>query len=500
MLVAAASSLPGPAEADAVPLRIAVAPVSGPKRASPKRFQRGLVKGLTAAGMKVIRPKKVARAARKAGGSVDDVPVAASLNADFLLVVELARVRRAYGASALLIDVRADEPRHEFTASYRKRKKALVAAKRFGRKIAGWIADSMNGEVAADDKSADDEPTLDDLFTDGMAQDDESKGALSQASGRDQLDEPGPDESVNASVGRSPVIAPTAAEPSTSQSSTSQSDRQPVSSVDEVVESDVGIQGSRPAAGGSRRVREDAIFRVGAFAGTQVATNYTVDVDGEGTGLGYDLGLLFLAGADLSLRLPGLGLGFEGVFSYTPVSYELNVMPELPVQNPSGSFISAGGGAYWAFELLAFGDGGGLWLAPLVGANYAAMSAESQGPDSVVVSWSAFDVHGGARFTVRATQNLAFDVDGRAGFVLAFSEDPTETGQDGGGLSIRVGGQARYWLLDGLAVSVRVGYHRQSIALSGTGTRAGFVGDPDLVDARVAFSDIKMGAGAQVAF
>ncbi len=245
--------------------------------------------------------------------------------------------------------------------------------------------------------------------------------------------------------------------------------------------------------------REDRLFRLQLGFGTQIASAYTVAVGGEVTGLAYDLSPLLLIDASVLLQIPNLGLGLDLDFSFVPVKYSIDVDPPVDPSEPGGRFLNVGGDVFYKLRLARFGEGGSFSLTPLLGAGYTSLTVESQGENTVVVSWSAIDAHLGARFGIQISEAAAIELDAKGGLVLAYSEGPTTTGDSGSGLSLRVGGQGRYWLAGPMGLYLSAVYHYQKIGLSGEGTRTPFVGDPELIDASVFSGDFKLSGGVVLA-
>lgn len=242
------------------------------------------------------------------------------------------------------------------------------------------------------------------------------------------------------------------------------------------------------------------MFRFRVSGGTQLASSYAVSVGGVATGLEYDLGVVPLVQADFQFALVDIGLGARADFSFSPVSFVVDVTPVVQPREPSGWFISAGGHLFYDIDLVKWGESGRFAIAPLVGGGVSLLEVDSQGVNAVVVGYNAIDVFGGARFIVQLSQDFAIEAEGRGGYVLSFTEDPTTTGADADGFTIQAGLAARYWLLPWLGMSLDSTYRQMEINFTGLGTRAGFVGDPILEDASISIRDVKVALGVVVGF
>lgn len=251
-------------------------------------------------------------------------------------------------------------------------------------------------------------------------------------------------------------------------------------------------------AGLSLGDKEDSVFRLSVGVGAQLASAYTVAVGGQVTGLAYTLNPLFSTTVNGTLLAPSIGIGAEVWFSFSPVTYQVDVSPPVDPREPSGSFVDVGGAVSYRITLTELGETGALYLTPLLGARYGSMTVDGQGDNTVVVSYSNIDVQGGLRFGVAVTEDLVFDAEGRFGGVLVYDEGPTTTGESGSGYNLRFGGGVRYWINDLFGVFGGVAYSYQRVGLSGLGTRVTFEEDPQLLDASVYSGDFKLYTGVHV--
>lgn len=286
-----------------------------------------------------------------------------------------------------------------------------------------------------------------------------------------------------------PAMAPTPPPPSSSAASSSTR----VQPKDEATSAQV----ERPRSAG--RGGEDQLLRLSLGVGTQMLSAYTVAVDGQVTGLAYELSPLLLFTAAARVHVPGTGLLVGAFGSFVPVQYSVVVDPPVDPANPSGRFLSIGGEVGYELALSEWGDGGRFALTPLVAGTWSSMSVESQGDNSVVLSYSGIDLVGGVRLGVLPTAALALEADLRGGLIVGYSEAPTTTGNDASGFALRLGGGARYWINELLGLYLSVGYHYRQVGFSGTGSRVGFFGDPQLVDATIFSGDLQTQAGVHLA-
>ncbi|MCB9646486.1 MAG: hypothetical protein H6730_07790 [Deltaproteobacteria bacterium] len=428
-----------PLGAHAGPAKVAVAKVKGSKKANPAGFESGLVKGLKAAGVTTIGVAAVRP------GTPSFTAPAEEAGADFLVVTEVRYAKKKRSATVRLFTAEGEELKSVRT-SYRKPAGAKAAAAKVGKQL-GAIAAERAAEAEAAAAAAAEQPRV-----------------VAPVVPKDEAPPP-------------PAPVATAAVPK-----------------DEAPEAEVSRRRSSSGLGD----KEDGIVRLSVGVGTQMGSAYTVAVGGDVTGLAYTLSPLLLVTAHVVVRAPRLGLGGEVWTSFVPVKFVVDVDPPVDPNEPSGRFFDVGGAVSYRLNLTDIGTSGGLYLTPLVGAEYASMTAQGQGENTVVVSYSGINVQGGLRIGVAPMEDLVFELEGRGGLLLSYSEGPTTTGEGGSGFIVRVGGQVRYWFTDMFGAYVNAGYSYQRVGLTGTGTRVAFQEDPTLLDATVFNGDFKLSTGLHV--
>jgi hypothetical protein len=252
-------------------------------------------------------------------------------------------------------------------------------------------------------------------------------------------------------------------------------------------------RGNKPKSG------EDQLLRLSLGGGTQMLSAYTVAVDGQVTGLAYELSPLLLLTGAARVHVPGTGLLIGAFVSFVPVQYSVVVDPPVDPAQPKGRFLSIGGELGYELALSQWDDGGRFVLTPLLAGTWASMGVDSQGDNSVVLSYSGLDLLGGVRLGVLPTAALALEADLRGGLIVGYKESPTTTGASASGIALRFGGGARYWVNELFGLYLSVGYHFRQVGFSGSGSRVGFFGDPQLVDATVFSGDLQAQAGVHLA-
>lgn len=416
---------------------VALPPVRGPRRSGAAKLQRGVVAGLAGQGVLVVYGKELKGAAKSAKAKVDSLDAARAADTQFQLEVRITRSRRKYFATATLLDVRTGDELEKIKKSYRRSRSAT----KIGRAIGSGMAASI-------------------------------KEAMAKAAAVAAIPEPDPDPE--------PIAPPPP----------------PVAIEEAPVTAKADVDAGPPAKGG-----EDQLLRLEIGAGTQAFSAYTVAVGGQVTGLAYTLSPLMMINAGAAVLVPDTAIQIELDLAFVPVKYAIDVMPPVSPSEPTGRFLNVGAAALYRLELSRFGsdEEGRVFLSPLVGLSYNSMTVESQGENTVVVSWSAIDIAAGLRLGIRVDEQLAFGIQGRFGVVPYYDEGPTTTGDGGFGIDFGIGAEARYWLSEAFGISLGGGYAYQRVGLGGSGTRTPFVDDPPLEDATVFSGDLKIGAGVMLA-
>ncbi len=439
------------------PPRVAVAPATGPQGSKLRSLTYGVVEGLRKAGLKTVAGKRYRRVAAEQGLDPTDPRAAVAANAELLVILQTREApnKKGYRVVIRLLD-------QDGRMIERLRTKYAQRARRKGRAIGRKLASLIIDDEGANDAGA--------------------AAAL-------PLPPPPPPRAAQEELPPpAPLPPPPARSPTRRGTFAMQDDDTPPARIE--------ARSLEPDDDGAER----SMFRFRVSGGTQVASSYGVSVGGVDTGLQYDLGVVPLVQADFQFALVDIGFGARAEFNFSPVSFVVDVTPVVEPREPSGFFISAGGHLFYDIDLMKWGEGGRFAIAPLVGGGVNLLDVESQGVNSVVVGYNAVDVSGGARFIVQLSQDFVIEAEGRGGYVLSFTEDPTTTGADATGFTIQAGAAVRYWLLSSLGVSLDATYRQMEVDFTGLGTRAGFVGDPILDDASLSVRDVKVALGVVVGF
>ena len=248
---------------------------------------------------------------------------------------------------------------------------------------------------------------------------------------------------------------------------------------------------------GPSRSGDAPLLRLTVLGGSQATSAYAVVVGGAATALAYNLTPLFLIGGVLRFDVPGTGIGIEAEAMFSPVRYALEVEPPVDPADPGGRFLDFGGIVVYHLDL---GNDGreGLALEPLIGVHYASLSVDEQSRP-VVLSWNALEPQLGTKVLFGATEDFELELDLRFRWIASYSESPRTTGEGGSGIGFRAGGGGRYWLSREFGIGLSAAYDYSNVSLSGTGDRPRFENDPELVDASVASSNLRVGLAAILA-
>ncbi|MEM7679184.1 MAG: hypothetical protein AAF449_24665, partial [Myxococcota bacterium] len=350
--------------------RIAVTRAVGPKRSAPKKLTAGVIAGLRKSGFSVVAGRRLRRRAAKAGLSARNPRLASSVGATYWLNMRVKRRKKKYIVVAKLYDA-AGRLRHQRKGRYRKGRSARRSGVILGKKLATWISREETSKVSSLAQSA------------------------ARASPRRS----------EASHPPRPLVAPLRREATDLSPATPSQ-----SSVASVTPSRFA-----PDTG------ELNTWRFRLTAGTQVASTYAVAVADADTGLTYALNPIPVLVADLAFDWPGSGWGAGGDFTFSPVSFAIDVQPPLDPAEPSGALLGASGHIFYEATLARFGRSR-LLAAPLLGVEYSNTSVQSQGERSVLLSSTALDVHAGGRFRWIITSRFAVESEVRVGWLVDYSE------------------------------------------------------------------------------
>lgn len=254
---------------------------------------------------------------------------------------------------------------------------------------------------------------------------------------------------------------------------------------------------SAPAKGGRLGLE------IGLGLGTQLLTRYTVSVDGSPTALAYRASPLFLIAPSLRFQAPDGPIWIALRGELAQVGFEPSTQPPLTPEVARGAFLGLGLEAGWTFEL-----GSGLSLAPLAALRLERLGVDEQsallpGPggepmpvaSDVVLSALAVVPELGVLGRYAATAALSFTLEARLRLLASYSESPTNTGAAGPGFGVAFGGGLGYLLTDWLLVELQVRYQYSAVSFSGAATRVPFAEGPPLVDASLAYEDLKLSLG-----
>ena len=458
----------------AQPVRVAVPTAIGPKAARPGTLTAGVVAGLREQGLEPVAGRRLRSIAKEAGMKSRDPRIATAAKADYVVLMRVKKSKRKktpYVITVELLDG-SGEMVKRYRTRHRRPKKARAKGASVAKKVARLVA--ADGLAAAGAGVVASGSTADQAATDSVAT--APPTAL-------RTQPPVGEEPPANEVDTRPVFG------TTDDAATFAPSQEPPTTIVEV----------EPTAVDSSSGMEANMIRFRVSGGTQLLSAYDVTVNDTDTGLTYDLGAIPLVQGDVHFVFD-FGLGARAEFGFSPVSYDINVAPPLNAAEPAGSFIGVGGHVFYEIDLAKFSSGGRFALVPLVGAGFNMLSVDSQGVNSVVLSYEALDLMGGLRFLLQLGRSFAVEADVRGGYLLGYSEEPTTTGADGTGFTIQAGGAIRYWFIDALGLTLDTTYRLVDVSLNGAGTRARFAEDPPLVDAAIATSDLKVSMGVVVGF
>lgn len=478
--------------------------VTGPKPAGRGPAAKGLIEGLNNQGIEALRGPALREAAEEMGLSIYTIEVARVVDCDYLATVRLEGRSGRYVAVGEMRRVQDGSTVATVQRRYKSKKGATAAGRKVGEAFAKAILkDEGDGMGAMDTPPVPavpvpapvvpDEPEpieevaelpreeLPPPRTEGKWRDSVDLKIDDEPRAVDQRldDEDDPTEAPRARLDDDSGIGSSSSLLNNRSSNRRRSAR---SRADAEATSSVRRRSDRRA----KKEPERRVLRVTAGLGSRLYSAYSVRVGDSVTGHAYSLDPLLSADIHASVVIPSTSLLIEGDFRFLPVSFEISdIQPPVTPSDPGGQFIDVAGGVGWRFDLASVGDDGHLTLTPLLGVDYEALLVDEQGPNTVVLAYSTFALGGGARLGVELPPGLGFDVEGKAGAIVGFSESPSTTGADGSGVRLEGRVRGRYWFLDQLGLQLAFRYAFRSIGTSGPGTRAAFENDPPLSDAEV---------------
>jgi hypothetical protein len=243
---------------------------------------------------------------------------------------------------------------------------------------------------------------------------------------------------------------------------------------------------------------EDRSLLISVGLGSQLSSAYAVVVGGETTGLGYALGAAPLVRIQARSTPFTVPLALEAELDWAAVRYSVALEGVDAPFSPAGHFLDLRAGGSWDFDLAQW-SGGGLQLSPKVGLGYRALAVEAPEQGALVLGSHWVAPQAGLGLGLRVADVATIEAHGIARAILGYTEKPSTSGENGGGLGMTLGGGFRYWISDGLAIAAGIEYEYAQINTEGAGTRATFRGDPVLSDAQVLHSELRATAGVTFA-
>ncbi len=427
--------------------RVAVATATGPREAEPVALTKGVANGLQGEGFGVAAGRRYRRQAESAGLKMTDLAAAEAARARFLVRLRVRSREGRFLVQVIVNDVGGAEVKR-LGLRYQRAEQAERVGQALALRIAKAIEDYLDpvdSALAATEQS--DAPN-------SMARDFEEAPA-----GSSTLLDPAP--------------AATESEPGWRETTVQEA-----------------------AAPLDERGRGEArAFRLTLAAGSELTTAYRVRVGGDDTSLGYDIGPRTRVDIAARYLWRPIRLGVRVEFGLTPSGFEVDEALPVQAQDLEGTFFSMGGHVFYALDVARFGQQSRLTLFPQVGVDYSSLRVDDDGPESIVLDHDAVDVVAGVRGRFLWTESLAVEADIRAGAIVSYREEPTNTGSPSPGFVLRFGGGVRYWVSPSFGVSVDLNYQYRQLSLSGQGTRNRFPNDPTIEDATIVSSHLRSVAG-----
>ncbi len=168
---------------------------------------------------------------------------------------------------------------------------------------------------------------------------------------------------------------------------------------------------------------------------------------------------------ELNVNLIDVGLAVKA--NFRPVSYAVSA--DNRIDDPGGLLVDGRFGLNYRWEI-AQRDGKPLELLPRAGLQLA-RSSVGEHQDNIVLSSTAMALLFGAGVRIPYDRQLEFDLGFDLGPVLSYSENPTTSGDGGGGLAFNADFAARYWFTKRISLALASQFSLMRLGFEGAPTR-----------------------------
>jgi hypothetical protein len=485
-------------------LRIVVPDARGKAAFGKAQLSKALRRTLAEAVGPLIPSKKLEQAQKKLkhkGKQLADpallAEAARTIDAQYVLAVEITKEKWLYTARAQLINVETGVAQMDFRSQFYKPKaEADDRGKRIGvRALAKMEELAKAGESpkigvstgvgAVAQKDPDPAPLVNDRVPSG---EDDLKDP-GQPTRSDKIDDTPPvggDTTVAANEMRNPSETSGSSSLSSSSSGSSFSSGGSGTSTGLLVTLDPEEE----------EEVDDEFFRLTVAGGAGLLRTYDVNAAGvENSRLSYRLAPLALINGDLEISIPGVPLGLLARASFRPVRFEVTIEGNgtSDPNTPRGIFLDTA--ALLQAPIAVSGEGRTAFrVIPGAGIRYSMLNVSTHLGDIVVDSNSFAPIAMLAlRMPINDVLELNLGIDG--GLVLGYSESPGETGVEADG-GIVIGGdfRARIWLSDAVAIAFDTRFDFEKVDFTGAPSRRLPAGEA-IENATITTKDLRTGVG-----
>jgi hypothetical protein len=412
---------------------------------------------------------------------------ASTIDAQYVVSVELTKEKWLYTAHAQLINVETGEVQMDFRSQYFKPKsEAEDRGKRIGARVL---------------------QKLDQLLRDGPAPFAKKRKEPEVASAPDA---PPAKREVDRPAGKR---TDEPSEPPPAKSAPKQAEPERVAQQEPPPPPPPAVQAERKSSEGQTaaieiaptRVTEDVteILRFTLTGGAGLLHTYDLaSATVDSSRLSYRLDPLAMVASSAEVVIPSIGIGLDARFAYRPARLQVSVMNMAPnpmdpnagrANTPAGRFFD--GTLLLEAQISLSGSGRGAFkLIPAAGGKVGVVSVDSH-PGAIILSSQEFAPIGSLQLRMPINEVLELDLGVDGGWILSYKESPAASGSTvNGGPTIGGTFSARIWLSSSIGVAFDTRFDYDRISFSGPPSRILPIGEM-LDSVSLSTRDLRSGIG-----
>ncbi len=480
-----------------------------------RKLTRSLRKTLSQAVGPLVPSAKLKRAQRKLrlrgkrARSPEGLAAAAErIGAQYVLSVEITKKGWRYSARAILINAETAEIQMNFRSDYFKpRSEAKDRGFRIGRKtiekldillqdgpapFAEEPEEAPPPPIAEPEPEPEPEPTIDETEDELAAEEPEDPQGIEPED--EELAEPTPAEPQDPEPDLRDEEPAVRAERDPPRETRSRAPaREPAQEQDEPVTAQVQTK--------RKRADDLEVIRFSISGGAGLVHTYDLSSQSvSSSALSHRLSPISLIQADLEITVPQTPVTIRANTAYRPLKYavEFAGQGERDLE-PAGMLLDARFALGWSFFFAGSGRDA-IRLIPTLGTRFS-LSRVNEHPGNAILSSTLSAIVGGTvlRWPINKTFELNLGVE--VGLILSYSESPTASGNNGGGITLGTDIGGRIWVSDSVAVAIDMHFGLDSIGFDGVPSRQ----HPDnetgrLEDVSVVTKDLRTSVGIAFRF